>query len=258
MDDKYAMYEVLTTKNIPVIPHSILFRPSNNHAYAKGNNDYLEAQLFFQRNNRDIVIKANDGTCGETVYHIVCSHDISSCLDKLFITNFSVSLCPFYHIKNEYRCIVLQDSKVLMYGKQRPIVFGDGKHSIRDLLVKFNPSYFQNRLQTDEYSRILPLGEKYEYSWQFNLSKGAIPFSVTDQVICSKLNSLVDRIIKELRPGFCSIDIIETFDGEMFVIEFNSGVMMKNYLTFVEGGREIVKDIYRSAIKAMFLDDENN
>lgn len=257
MDDKYAMYEVLTTKNIPVIPHSILFRPSNTSFYAKGSNNYLEAQLFFQQNNQDIVIKANDGTCGGEVYHIEQLEDISSCLDRLFVTNFSVSLCPFYHIKNEYRCIVLRDRKVLMYGKMRPVVYGDGVSTIRDLLLKFNPSYFQKRLQSEEYNRILALGEEYEYSWQFNLSKGAIPFPVDDQEVCSKLNSLIDRMITELKFGFCSIDIIETFDGEMLVIEINSGVMMKNYLTFVENGREIVKDIYKSAIEEMFLDDEN-
>ena len=257
MDDKYAMYEVLVTKNIPVISHSILFRPSNTYAYAKGSNDYLEAQLFFKQNNQNIVIKANNGTCGGEVYHIVQIKDISSCLDRLFVTNFSVSLCPFYHIRNEYRCVVLRDRKVLMYVKRRPVVYGDGVSTIRDLLLEFNPSYFRTRLQSEEYTRVLPLGEKYEYSWQFNLSKGAIPFPVSDKAVCSKLNFLIDRIISELKPGFCSIDIIETFDGEMFVIEFNSGVMMKNYLTFVENGRKIVKDIYKSAIKEMFLDDEN-
>jgi len=252
MDDKYAMYEVLVAKNIPTIRHSILFRPDNKYQYAQGVNDYSKAQLFFQENNQNIVIKANEGTCGNEVYHVIDSKDISISLDKLFSTNFSVSLCPYYPIKTEYRCIVLQGRKVLMYGKARPIIFGDGKSTIRELLLEFNPYYFHNRLLSEEYSRVLSLGEEYEYSWQFNLSKGSIPFPIGDQTVGSKLNSLIDKIIKELDFGFCSIDIIETVDGEFLVMEVNSGVMMKNYLVFVENGRETVKGIYKEAIRAMF------
>ena len=63
---------------------------------------------------------------------------------------------------------------------------------------------------------------------------------------------MIDKIIKELDFGFCSIDIIETVDGEFLVMEVNSGVVMKNYLVFVENGRETVKGIYKEAIRAMF------
>ncbi len=253
MDDKYAMYEVLVAKDIPVIPHLILFRPNNFREYAKSANDYQRAHTFFQENHCDIVIKANEGTCGTEVYHITDVHDLEPCLDQLFVTNFSISLCPFYSIKTEYRMIVLHGQCVLMYGKKRPVVIGDGKKTIRELLQEFNPYYFKNRLQDEVYSHILKNGEEYEYSWQFNLSKGSIPFVVKEDKICSKLLSIVNRIVKELKPGFCSIDIVETIDGKMFVMELNSGVMMKNYLNFVPNGREIVKGIYKNAIKEMFF-----
>ena len=49
MDDKYATYEVLLSKNIPVIPHFILFRHSNHCEYAINSNDYHQAHLFFSR-----------------------------------------------------------------------------------------------------------------------------------------------------------------------------------------------------------------
>lgn len=255
MDDKYATYEVLLSKNIPVIPHFILFRPSNHCEYAINSNDYHQAHLFFQENNQDIVIKANEGTCGNEVYHIQNVHDMDQCLNKLFITNFSVSLCPFYSIKTEYRIIILRNRPVLIYGKRRPIVVGDGKKTIRELLLEFNPYYFQNRLQDVLYSRVLEKNQEYQYSWQFNLSKGSVSFHVDDSKTRDSLFFIVNQVIQELKPGFCSIDIIETIDGKKLIMELNSGVMMRNYLNFVSNGREVVKNIYKQAVLEMFLDE---
>lgn len=254
MDDKYAMFDVLGKKQIPVISHQILFRPSNKNEYAIGASSYQQAYDFFRENNEDIVIKSNTGTCGSEVYHIIDISEIEPCLDKLFATNFSISLCPFYSIKAEYRVIVLRNQCMLIYGKRRPVVIGDGKRTIRELLLEFNFSYFQNRLQEELYSRILEDGEVYEYSWQFNLSQGAVPFSVSDDTICERINSIISKVFQELDLGFCSIDIVETSDDEMFVMEFNSGVMMKNYMQFVPSGRSIAKDIYKQAIREMFSD----
>ena len=145
IDDKYAMYEVLKKKHIPTIEHKIIFKCDNNNEYAKNSNNYNNVFQYFKENNDDIVIKANDGTCGNEVYHIKNVVDILPCLNKLFIKNFSISICPFYNIKSEYRLIILNNKCLLMYGKKRPIIVGNGKNTIRELLLKFNPYKFIRR-----------------------------------------------------------------------------------------------------------------
>ena len=49
--------------------------------------------------------------------------------------------------------------------------------------------------------------------------------------------------------NFATIDIIETTDNNLYVLEINSGVCATIFTQLVDNGVEIVKDIYRQAIK---------
>ncbi len=240
-DDKYATYEVLKKLDVNVIEHNILFKK----------NSYSKCIEYFLSHNKNIVIKSNEGTCGNGVYHVTSEEEIKPILDKLFTKNISISVCPFYEIKHEYRLIMLNNECVLLYGKNKPVVIGDGIHSIKELLIKFNPNYFTNKLNNNDYDRILNKDEIYEYGWQFNLSKGFMPFEVLDINLKNELLKLSEKITKTLDLNFCSLDIINTNEG-LFVIEINSGIMMKNYIEIMPNGRSIAKEIYRSAIKSMF------
>lgn len=252
MDDKYAMYEVLSDKKVPIIEYKILFRPNNNKDYAIGSNDYHIVEKYFQDHNQDIVIKANRGLSGVDVYHVTDSDKLSFYLDKTFQKNSSLSLCPFYHIKAEYRLIVFHNECLLMYGKRKALVIGDGKHSIRELLEKFNPIFFKDKLESHSYDQILENGEKYEYSWKFNLAEGAMPFSIEDKSVKKKLLDILEQLTKTINLGFCSVDIIETVDHEFLIMELNSSVSLQKYSKCTENGREITKNIYKNAIEALF------
>lgn len=252
IDDKYATFEVLQEKLIPVTIHKILFNQVNQNDYAKESNTYHIVEQFFWEHDQNIVLKANDSTCGNEVYHITEYQNISTCLDKLFKKNFSISICPLYSIKSEYRFIILKNECILMYGKKRPIVVGDGKKTIRELLVDFNTYYFCDKLIEDEYTRVLAKNEVYEYSWQFNLSKGSIPFEISDIALKERLLNFIKSITDVLDIGFASIDVIETVQGELLVMELNSGIMMKNYMQLMPNGCCIAKKIYKKAIQEMF------
>lgn len=252
MDDKYATFEILKKKNIPVIEHQILFNKKNQNAYAKNANNYKNVEQFFDSNNKDIVLKGNNGTCGNEVYHLTKKKDISPTLEQVFKRNFSISLCPFYKIKAEYRLIMLNKECLVMYGKKRPIVVGNGRKTVEELLIEFNPSFFKDKLKEPVFKQILKANETYEYSWQFNLSKGAIPFAIEDESLKEKLLNIAKKIASLLPIGFCSIDIIETEKKELLVMELNSGVMMKNYIEFCPNGYNIAKKVYEEAILDMF------
>ncbi len=252
MDDKYAMYEVLSKKNIPVIEHRILFSEDNQDDYAKNDNIYSIVENYFKENSNNIVIKPNNGLCGLDVYHITNESDILPCLNQVFIKNSSISICPFYFIKAEYRLIALENECVLMYGKKRPIVAGDGKRTIRELLLELNPYYFKDKLEDDFYNKVLEMNEFYEYSWKFNLSNGAIPFEVEDENMKERLMEMFQKITKEIHLNFCSVDIIETDDGNLLVMELNSSVSFRKYCYFRKDGKELAKRIYKKAIQILF------
>ena len=51
------------------------------------------------------------------------------------------SICPFYDITNEYRAIILNGNIELIYKKELPVVYGNGKESIKD----FGMYFFQKK-----------------------------------------------------------------------------------------------------------------
>ena len=253
-DDKYALYEVMAAKNIPVAEHKIVYKKTNNLDYAVGCNTYEYVKDFFIKNNNHIVLKPNDGTCGKNVFNITNINEIDRILDKLFIDNYSISMCPFYEIKHEYRAVMLNGEIRLLYAKYLPIVFGDGVKTIRELLIEFNHDFFIDKLKDSTYDKVLDKDEKYEYGWKFNLSQGSITEKVEDESLVSKLESLAKRVCNEINLKFGSIDIIQTTNNELRVLEVNSGVMTENYVRLNPDEYHIVKEIYKDAIESLFKD----
>ena len=253
-DDKYALYEVLKSKNIPVIEHKIVYNKMNNLDYAIGCNTYEYVKEYFEKNNNNIVIKPNDGTCGKNVFNVTDVNEIDIVLDKIFLKNYSISMCPFYKIKHEYRAIMLDGENKLLYTKYLPIVTGDGNKTIRQLLLDFNYDYFIDKLEDSKYDKVLPKNKTFEYNWKFNLSQGSIAKKLNDKLLQDRLIKIAKQVCKEINLKFGSIDIIETTNNELLVLEVNSGVMLENYIRLNPNEYIYAKDIYRSAIKNLFKD----
>lgn len=241
-DDKYALYEVLKHFNIKVAEHYIVF------------SDYDKSDIieFSKKYNYDMVVKINNGTCGNNMFHTRNIIELIEAVNKLLERNFSIIICPYYKIKHEYRNIVLNENVELSYGKKRPIVKGDGNSSIYELLFKFNEKYFSTIEVAQELETILPNNDIYEYNWQFNLSKGSVLFLLDDNILEEKLKDITLQVLKVLNLKFASVDIIELETGELLVLEVNSGVMMENLIDLIEDGYNISKRIYELAIKEMF------
>ncbi|MEG1009813.1 MAG: hypothetical protein RSF67_08410 [Clostridia bacterium] len=246
IDDKYALYELLKYKNVPVTEHKLLYK------------DYKEKDVlnFFIKYNQDVVVKTNKGTCGTGVYHIKNKDELIKRMDNLLINNYSISLCPFYNIKCEYRVIVLDNKVMLIYGKKKPVVVGNGKSSLKELLMTFNNNYFNDLIHFNnklyDLNYIPKNNEIIEYNWQFNLSKGSVSFVLEDELIKEKLSNIALLAASTTNATFCSVDIINTVDNLFLVLEVNSGVMMDNFLLQHKECKEQVIDIYSKAIELMF------
>ena len=251
-DDKYALYEILRDKGIPVIEHRIVYNKTNKLDYAIGCNTNEYVKEYFMKNNNHIVIKPNDGTCGHNVFNVTDINDIDKILDKLFVNNYSISMCPFYNIKHEYRVIMLEGKNKLLYAKYLPIVTGDGNKTIRQLLIEFNYDYFIDKLKDSKYDRILANEEKFEYTWKFNLSQGSIAKKLNDKLLESKLIKIAKQVCDEINLKFGSIDIVQTTNNDLFVLEVNSGVMLENYIRLNPNEYITAKNIYKNAIENLF------
>lgn len=251
LDDKYAMYDVLKYNNLPIINHYIAYRDNNLNDYAIGCNSYGYVLDLFYKFNKSIVLKPNNGACGVGVYHIEDENKLLEVYTKLLEKNFSISVCPFYDIETEFRTIILKDKVKLLYGKIRPIIVGDGRSTIYELLSSFNYEYFKDYNESNK-NEILKKNEVYEYDWKFNLSRGSKMFKNINQEVYDKISSLALKTAKVVGLGFGSVDIIKTKDGKFYIMEINSGVMMDNFIKQDNNGYDIAKDIYKCAVEEMF------
>ncbi len=246
LDDKYALYCVLNANNIPVIEHRILW---NNHSKLGNDTDKLLVKYFKEFNNK-AVIKPNNGSKGIGVSLVESLEDAQKVCQNLFIKNYSISITPFYEIENEYRVIVLDNKVELVYAKNKPVVIGNGTDTIKDLLIKLNPAYFQSK-NLANYNKVLKKGEVFEYDWHFNLSKGATANFIKDKKLEEEVKELALKVTNCLGSNFVSVDIIKSHD-KLYVMEVNSGVCINKVCSFIDQDFQIAKNIYHKAIKKMF------
>ena len=249
-DDKFATYELLDYYNIPVIEQRLLYGSNNLEDYAikYKSYDYL---LNYYNKYKDIVIKRNDGTCGIDVFHITKKSELDKLFNSIKDKEISYSMGPFYKIENEYRTIILNGKIRLIHKKSLPIVYGDGKSTIKELLVKFNPKYFKT-IDIENGDYVLPKNKKYQYDWRFNLCNGAVASFDIDDDVLDNINEIVSKITSLFDIKFCSVDIIKTIDNKYYVLEINSGVMMSHLLNENPDYRKTIKDIYTEAILMHF------
>ena len=242
IDDKGLFYDLLTYKHLPIIEHFVIFKDYDEKIVLK----------YFNNHNREIVIKGNIGTCGSEVFKVNNEVDLFNKINELFLSQFSISLCPYYDIKNEYRVIVLNNESRFVYGKKRPIIIGDGKSSLKELACKFNPVYYQEKGHCNDLIDYIPKEkEEIMLNFQFNLSRGAVLFTDIPSDLKEKLVSLSLDVSKSCGLVFGSVDIILTSDNRLLIMEANSGVMMNNLMKLIPNGKEIARNIYCDAIKLM-------
>ncbi len=242
LDDKYAFYELAKFNDYPIIEHNIIFK----------NTDESFIKELFYKYKENVVVKANIGSRGAQVFHINSLENLFKKVEELLSKNYSISICPYVDIKSEYRIVVLKGKCELIYEKVKPIIVGDGKSSIKELLSKFNPYFFNKKKGLSE--DVLEKGEIYEYNWQFNLSKGATVNLNINKDLCKELQNLSSNLAQDIGIDFCSIDIIVDEKNDIYLMEANSGVMMTNFTNIVPNGKEITKKIYAKAIKLMFAE----
>lgn len=252
--DKYATYEVLKSQNVPVVEHVMLFNPAIRSRCVPEEGNSLKIVSEFLKHGQ-LVVKPNSGCEGIGVSLCRTLKQTEMAIQKLFKTSPSVSICPYYDIETEYRTFYLNGEVKLIYGKTKPFVVGDGKSTMGELIEKLNlpdKGVVKDNLSHVDFDYVPMDNEKVEISWKHNLSGGATPKVLEKSELYDNIANLAIQAGHAMNMNFATIDIIQTTDGNLYVLEVNSGVCGTIFINSIDGGYEIIKDIYRSALKELF------
>ncbi len=254
-DDKYATYEVLKSQKVPVIEHTMIFNPATRSKYIPEEGIWNTVVEEFSKYDK-LVVKANDGCQGKDVQLCRNRKEAEIAIQKLFHQGQgSVSICPFYDIKTEYRTFYLNGEVLLVYGKTKPFVIGDGKSTLEQLVEALHlpdKKVIRDNLSVLDLSIVPQKGEKLAISWKYNLSGGATAKVLEKGKLYQSMEELVMQVGKAMNMNFATIDVIQTVDDELYVMEVNSGVCATIFAETVEGGYEMIKEVYRKALEDLF------
>lgn len=252
--DKYATYAVLSSQNVPVIKHIMMFNPKKNKKYISSEGVWSNVITEFL-NHGCLVVKPNHGSQGKGVSLCKNLRELECNIEELFNTNNSISICPYYDIDTEYRTFYLNGEVLLIYGKIKPYVVGNGESTLKDLIASLSlpkKSVVAQNLNQLDMTYIPEKGEIFNLSWKHNLSGGAVPKILEVCPLYDRIKELVISAGKAMNVSFATIDVIHTTDNELYVMEVNSGVCMTEFMKKVENGWEIAKQVYRKALNSMF------
>lgn len=254
--DKYAVFEVLKSQNIPIIKHTMIFNPIDRKNYIKENAVWDIVYKEFEKETK-LVVKPNCGFEGKGVFLCNTICEAEEAVRFLLKNNTSISICPFYDIKKEYRTFYLNGEILLIYEKEKPYVIGNGKDNVKTLIKKLNlpdNDVVKENLSKIDLNYIPKENEKIELSWKYNLHGGATAKVIgKENKLYQDIEELAIKSGKALDMTFATIDIINTKNNELYVLEINSGVATGIFSKIVENGKEISKEIYMKALEEMFI-----
>ena len=252
--DKAATYQVLNSRKIPAVEHELLFNPITRTKYISDDGCYGIIEKYFSM-YKTLVVKPNDGSEGNGVFLCHNIKDVEVAINRLFKTKDAVCICPYYDIEIEYRTFYLNGEILLIYGKEKPYIIGDGQKNIGELIADLNlpdNNVVNDNLKELNHNQILQKGEKINLSWKHNLSGGANPHILEKSELYNEIENLAISAGNIMNMKFATIDVVKTTDGKLRVLEVNSGIGISNFISKVDVGYEIAKGIFRKALASMF------
>ena len=241
-NDKSACSEFFYNHQIPCVEHFMI----DEEADEENIREVCDALGY------PIILKDNNGTCGQNVYRLMNFERVMHNAKKLWKKNKNVSICAEEKVADEYRLIFYDGEMLLCYKKLIPFVVGDGVSNIIDLMKDKGFDVKNDRRQYEvDYALKLSKGVRQNLTWKHNLCWGSTPFLIKDPD--PAMVDLAQKAIYTLGLKFCSVDIFKLKSGYYKILEVNGGVMMK-YLAQCKSvnGYKLAFDIYKNAILKYF------
>lgn len=249
-NDKGAASEALEAHGIPHV-HHIAYMCPPMQKFVGGDGCFQEILDAFAREGRNLVVKDNEGTGGNLVFHVTSRKALEQAAFAIFSSCRSIAVCPYYDILQEYRVVVLDGKVKLIFSKQRQCLEGDGAATIRQLYAAYllAGGKAEECIPENRMKEVLAKGERYYLNWKHNLGQGAGAVLYTAEQV-PEVAALALRTAEALQVRFGSFDVIRTADG-IRVLEVNTGVMMENLAGMSRENYQMVKRIYTEAVNQM-------
>ncbi len=255
--DKAAVSDLLEHLHIPHVEHKLFLHPKlTGYVSAEGNWPAMLA--YAEKIAYPLVCKPNTGTGGEDVNRVNTPAELEAISMALFQVHRAICLSPYLEIEQEYRAVMLDGSCELMYAKRRPHVVGDGVSNVLQLIEKLHldgqiSQEFAGQAikqHSGGLRQIPESGEEVLLGWKHNLGEGSTPLAVEQGPLFEQLAEIARRSQLAINIRFASVDMVEV-NGELSVLEINSGVMMEYYVRHIPEGQSLAKSIYSKAIDKM-------
>lgn len=262
-NDKGAASEVMEAKGIPHVHHQAFMCPPMQK-FVGGDGCFQEILDMFEAQGRDLVVKDNEGTGGNLVFHVTRRKELELAAFEIFSSCHSIALCPYYDILQEYRVVLLDGEVKVIFSKIRQGITGDGTSSLLALYQAYlaeegakedgaakraavEQAAAESGFLQQDLTRISKKGQFYPFQWKHNLGQGA-GAQLIDLEEVPEAVALAKLAAEALQVRFGSFDVVRTAQG-MLILEVNTGVMMENLAGMSKENYRLVKSIYTEAIE---------
>ncbi|MEA2940342.1 MAG: hypothetical protein QOD09_871, partial [Bradyrhizobium sp.] len=232
-NDKAATAELLEMNGIACVPHAFFPSPALSE-YLPHLGTWQAMLGHLTQNPGGIVVKPNEGTSGRLVFKVLTRPALELAVSEIFSLNLNLAISPYLEIKSEVRVVLVDDLPVIVYGKRRPSVTGDGMRSILELALATMPAErlsailprMAGDLDSATLDTVLPSGQLHALNWRHNLDAGAEPVLLPQGEVREHCVELAIAAAKSIGLRFGSIDVVEVNDSWR-ILEINSGVVME-------------------------------
>lgn len=220
-----------------------------------------------------VMVKPNSESEGRGVEKVFTITELHESLSTIFSDlKDKVALVQSVVMGSDYRIVVL-DSQVLCAYKRTPLsVIGDGKHSIRSLLLEKRQQFTSfgrhttinmadqriKRTLSHEgmtFATILPSGKRLALLANANLSSGGQAEDISS-LLHQGYKDMAITLTAQMGLRFCGIDIMTPSPIDMppdryTVIEINAAPGLDYYAQTGLAQREVVKVLYKKLLSSL-------
>ncbi len=256
-NDKAALSALLDRAALPHVEHQLFLNPELS-GFTTEQGNWPAVLEYAQTQDFNLICKTNQGSGGNGVFRVQNQRELECSYQRLFESHRSISLSPFYPIKNEYRFIVLEDRVLLAYEKVIASVSGDGKRTFEQLVLdecaagNISTQLLIESLEDLPVDRtyIPPRDEQVRIRWKHNLGNGATAKILPPHAI-RQAKDLALLGIQACGLKLAAVDVIYSQD-EYKILEINCGIMLENLARNTTTGYQRAKQVYGAILDTLF------
>jgi D-alanine-D-alanine ligase-like ATP-grasp enzyme len=210
-------------------------------------------------------LKPNEGSRGKGVSKCLNKQDIEATIADYQQEHINMVLVEQAVSWPDYRIVVLRDEIIACYSRRPLAVVGNGKATIRDLLLQKRTSFINMKRtalidlddkrivrhlakQNYDLETVLPRGEVCAIYDVSNLSAGGELEDFTDR-LHQYWHDLCIELTAQMGLNFCGVDLacadIENASADYAILELNGSPGLDNYAANNQKNAQKVRDMYK-------------